>query len=260
MAQSLDSHNDKPWGGIPKPEPLIEPEYAQDYDAYRSSPTPQNASNLLKTLKPIIDESLRSYAGTEVGSPIIQSRAKQLTLEAIQRYDPNRAKLRTHLLSHLRGLRRTTERVTSGAYLPEQWRLDSSKVEAARVDARDELGREPSDIELADRMGLPLERIRRARISPGILASTQTHDAGLVSGPDQRAWNTWVEAIYHDLPAIDQVILEHSFGLHGKPILPSNKLADMIKLSPGAISQRKARIQNMLDEFENFMGRSKEDM
>jgi hypothetical protein len=58
---------------------------------------------------------------------------------------------------------------------------------------------------------------------------------------------SWHEFVYHDLDPIDQVILEHSLGLHGKQVLPNQDIARKLKLSPGAISQRKVRIQDQLN-------------
>ena len=233
---------------------LVEPEYYPAYSEYMRNQTPESASKLVSALAPVIDESLRSYGGSEAQSVTARARAKRLALEAIKRYDPARAKLRTHLLSHLRGLRRTVERSTSGIYVPEQWRIDARHVQAHEVDARDELGREPSDAEIADRSGIPLERVRRARQVPGMLAGSQYDGQITHSGMGQQAYDKWVESIYHDLTPVDQVILERSFGLHGKEILPAVNISKMLNLSPGAVSQRKAKIQQMLDEYDNFMG------
>lgn len=251
-----------PWAGAgaagPAAGQLLEPEYADHYHAYVSGKTPRAAGALLTALDPVIDEALKSYAGTEAKSPTLKARAKQLTLDAVRRYDPARAKLRTHLLSHLRGLRRVTERATAGVYVPEQWRLDARSVDATRADLVDELGREPSDAELAARLRLPIERVRKARAVPGVLASSQAGDAVAVHTPAEGAWKIWVDAVYHDLQPVDQVILEHSFGLNQRPVLPANAIARMVNLSPGAVSQRKANIQLMLDEFDAFMGTSRE--
>lgn len=241
----------------PAPAPsLLEPEYANDYYDFVGTKSPQAADRLLTSLKPVMSEALRSYAGPEAQSPTLQARAKILTLQAMDRYDPQRAKLRTHLLSHLRSLRRVTERATAGAYLPEQWRLDARVVNATHADLRDELGRDPSDAEISDRAKIPLVRVRSARKVPMILSSGQVGDSVPISTPQHRAWEIWCDAVYHDLAPTDQVILEHSFGLHGKPVLPANAIAAKLGLSAGAVSQRGAKIQQMLDSFEQFMGRS----
>lgn len=242
-----------PWGGVETPS-LLEPEYADAYHAYRKTGTPQAADALLTAVRPVLDESLRSYAGSEARTGTALANAKRLALQAAARYDPSRAKFRTHLLSHLRGLRRVTERSTAGAYVPEQWRIDAQRIARHETDLRDELGREPSDGELADATSIPVARVRKARVVPGVLASSQYEGGLQLSSPDERAWNSWVESIYHDLQPLDQVILEHSFGLHGRPALQANDIAKMVNLSPGAVSQRKARIQAQLDEYDTFLG------
>jgi len=242
--------------GPDKSKLLIEPEFHAEYDDYVKSRTPESADKLLKKLSPVIDESLRSYGGSEAQTATARAQAKKLALEAVRRYDPERAKLKTHLLSHLRGIRRPIERSSAGVYVPEQWRLDAQRAHGVMEDLREDLGREPSEAELATKLNIPLDRIRRALTVPNTMASSQFEGSVEGSGgTSQKAWDQWVEGIYHDLHPVDQVILEHSFGLHGKEITPANVLAKLVNLSPGAISQRKARIQQMLDEFESFMGR-----
>lgn len=244
-----------PWGAVPGPGPLLEPEYAKAVHAYRANPAPETADPLLKALRPVLDEGLKSYAGAEAQSPTLRAHAKRLALEAVRRYDPDRAKLRTHLLSYLRGLRRVSERATAPVYVPEQRRIDSQRVDRAAADLNDELGRHASDAELADRTALPLARVRRARAVPGVLAGSQTDDGPVpLSTPSERAYHAWLNAIYVDLDPVSQVILEHSAGLHGKPVLPAQVIAKMVGLSPGAVSQRLAKIQQQVDQFDLFMG------
>lgn len=243
-----------PWETPDAKPDLLEPHFRDVYNAYKTNPGPETAGPLLNTLRPVIDESLRSYGGTEASTATARARAKIMALDAVNRYDPNRAKLRTHLLSHLRGLRRTVARSTAGVYMPEQWRIDSHRVEAATNDARDELGREPSDAEIADRTSLPLGRVRRARAAPGILAGSQFDNAFEFNTPSVQAYQRWLDTIYHDVDAKDQVIMDHSLGLHGRDVLPANQIATMLGVSNGAISQRRLKLQKMIDQYDSFMG------
>jgi hypothetical protein len=239
------------------PGPLLESEYAGPLTAYRDNPSPKTADAYLAAVRPVIDEAARSYAGGEAASPVVRAHAKRLALEAATRYDPAQAKLRTFLLSHLRGLHRVSAKATAAVRLPEQRQIDAQRVDRHLTDMRDELGREPSDAELAARAGIPADRVRRALTVPGVLGEGQAGGAGqvAVSTPDERAWKRWVEAVYLDQSPVDQVILQHSFGLHGRPVLSGEEVARMLNLSPGSVSQRKARLQRDLDEFESFMGR-----
>lgn len=234
---------------------MIEPAYADAYHAYAADKSPASAGALLKAIDPVLDESLRSYGGPEAQSVTARAQAKRLALEAVDRYDPARAKLRTHLLSHLRGLRRVTDRATAGVYVPEQWRLDARNVSAARSELSDALGRDASDAEVADKLRIPLARVRKAGAAPQALAASQVEGHAAGHGVDRKTWDAWVESVYHDLDPVDQVILEHSFGLHGRPVLTSSRVAPKVGLSEGAVAQRKSRIQGILDEFETFMGR-----
>lgn len=247
-----------PWGGIKPQTQGLEPHFEEHYNKYMASRSPESASTLLKTLSPVIDKALKSYAGGEAVTGTMRARAKTMALEAVRRYDPTKAKLETHLLSHLRGLRRVSERATSGVYVPEAHKLDARKLDAARVDLADELGREPSDHELAGRLQLPIERIVRARAVPGVMSSSQTGGevAATPGKIDPKAWDTWLKIIHADLGDIDKVILERSFGMHGHPVTPANEIAKMLNLSGAAISLRKQRIQRELDTFDDFMGHS----
>jgi DNA-directed RNA polymerase specialized sigma subunit len=56
-----------------------------------------------------------------------------------------------------------------------------------------------------------------------------------------------VEAVYGDLDGMGQQIMEWTLGLHGSPMLSNQEIAQKLKLSASAVSQRKAVIQKRLD-------------
>lgn len=239
------------------PDSFLEPSLAPHFQAWKKSPGPETTDRLLQAVHPILDEALRTYGGASSTSPNLRSRAKQLALDAMGRYDPRQAKLRTHLLVQLQGLRRHAARQDQAIRLPEQMLLDRRHVSMAENDLRETLGRDPSDAETADKSGFSLKRIAKLRTLPGAFAeSTLTHateeGASLwepnVQGHMQAgSANAWASLVYHDLDPIDQVILEHSLGLHNKPVLANQDIAHKLKISPGAVSQRRQRIQTKLD-------------
>ena len=238
---------------------MLEPEFAPHYAAWKKDPSPANAGKLLAAVNPVLDSALRTYGGAKA-SPTLRSHAKLLALEAARRYDPTRAKLRTHLMTHLQGLRRLHARESQIVTLPERVGLDLHRLHLTTQELTDRLGREPSDQELADHAGLSLKRlahIRRARpgYAEGQLASRteggqeMAFDPAVVSGADD---DTWVNFVHGDLGPTDQLILEHTLGLHGKPRLSKQRIAARLRLSPGAVSQRAAKIQQLLDKREEI--------
>jgi DNA-directed RNA polymerase specialized sigma subunit len=141
--------------------------------------------------------------------------------------------------------------------VPEQVLLDMGGLREAENELRDRLSRDPSDLELADHTGLSRKRIGYLRLmkpsfAEGKLMEVDEEGSGM-SDPSVRqisnneGLRAWHEFVYHDLDPIDQQIMEHTLGLHNKRVLSNQEVAKKLKLSPGAISQRKARIQSKLD-------------
>jgi DNA-directed RNA polymerase specialized sigma subunit len=234
-------------------ESLLEPEFAEQYNAWSKTPTPENSSVLLKAINPVLTASMRSAVGTN-NSPTLHSRAKIMALDAMKRYDPTKAKLRTHLMFQLQGLRRYAARENQILSVPEQVGLDLHHVRTSENELRDTLGRDPSEAEVSDHVSLSPKRlayIRNARnaYSEGSFNRNtgEGEDYYSPSVQDKSNVQQWHEFVYHDLAPIDQVIMEHTLGLHGKQVLPNQDVARKLNISPGAVSQRKAKIQQKLD-------------
>lgn len=239
---------------------LLEKEYAQHFDTWKADPNPVNATQLLKAVDPIITSAMRTFAGQGTPSPTLRSRAKLLVLDALPRYDPNKAKLRTHLMVNLQALHRAAAEEDRIISVPERVRLDQFKLHQASTELADRLGREPADSELSSHTGLSLKRLEHIRKAHRSVSEGQTSvldEEGeeqrlqpAVVSPKQQ--DVWLRFIYHDLPPKDQFIMEHVLGLHGRERLPKSLIAKKLGLSPGAVSQRAARIQAIIDSKDEL--------
>ena len=234
---------------------LLEPDYEKPFGAWKAAPTPANAGALLSAVRPVIDSAIKSYAGGDA-SPILVSRARRMALDAFGTYNPALAGLKTHLTSRLQGLRRTSADLNDIIHVPEQIRLDRGHLMSAASQLRDELGRDPTDLELSDRTGLSAKRLAHVR-KAGMPAYEGTLAEAGEDGPiepvvRQADDDVWAGFVYHSLTPTDRLILEHSLGMNGKPRLGGRKLAAMLGVTPAAISQRKAKIQSMLDQRQNL--------
>lgn len=216
---------------------------------------PKDADNYLKAAKPVIDSAIKSYAVTD--SPAIRAKAKSIVLDAAGKFDPTKAKPRTYLLTHLQGLRRYSAQTTSQVRAPEQHLIDAGRIEKHLPDLKLELGREPSDSEVADRTGIPISRVARARYLPSS-SSLGSVPENIRADPVKRTDSiskTWLNFIYHDLSPADQVIMEFSTGLHDKPRLSTTEIAAKLGVTPGAVSQRKKKIEEMMNEFDQYLNK-----
>lgn len=226
---------------------FLEPELAAPYRAWKAAPTPETATTLLAAIRPHVDRAVHLHVGA--GGPLIESRARRMALEGMRRYDPAAGSIKTHLTRHLEGLKRVARRQTTILRVPERVALDRAGVESAAREFEAENGREASDGELAERTGFGLARIRKVRsyrpaVAEGTLEELMGGAAPAAAGPaDGLPETLWHRLVYDELAPADQRIVDlHRAGV------ANGEIARRLGVSPGAVSQRKARIQARYDE------------
>lgn len=234
---------------------MLEPEYRQAYDAWKADPSPQQNALLLKTVHPIIEGAVNAHVGAS--NPLLISRARRMTLDAVRSYDPRRARLKTHLFNQLQGLKRVQRQQSTILKVPERVALDRYHLENHHKELAHELGRDPTDNELADRTGFSPRRMSKIRSYIPAAAEGQMVDqetgqpigfSGAVIDPHHETRNMWSEMVYDDLAPTDKLIMEHAFGMNGRRVLQNQEIAAKLKRSPGLVSQRKKVIQQLLDQ------------
>lgn len=226
----------------------LEKDFIPAYKAYKTYPGPQSNQMILDAVKPVMSSAIRTYVGQP--TPLINSHARKIVLDAMPLYDPSRASLRAHLNSHLQGLRRFSTQQQQILHIPERVLMDQGHMLRAQNALQDALGRDPTDEELADETGMSPKRlayIRRAHggVAEGKIMSTDDENIFLpaVEGED----DGWREFVFSNLSPQDQLIVNHSVGRNGYKRLSAIQLAKKLRVTPAAISQRKAKIQAQLD-------------
>jgi hypothetical protein len=231
---------------------FLEPEFAEPFKTWKATPGPDANASMLKTLQPTIDKAISTHVGQS--SPLLTSRARKMTLDALHSYDPNRSRLGTHLFNQLQGLKRVQRRQTTVLSVPERVSLDRYHLEEAERSLGAELGREPTDHELADHTGFSFKRMAHIRsykpaVSQGLLETLGEGQVfGGVQGRRENSQDMWLRMVYDDLNPFDQKVMEHAIGFNGRPLLPNHEIAHKLNRSPGFISQRKKYIQQLMDQ------------
>jgi RNA polymerase primary sigma factor len=228
------------------------------YQTWQTTKTPETNTALLGTLQPVIDTAVMSYAGQNA-SPTIRSRAKMMALKALDTYDPKRGNVRTHLLSQLQSLRRLSAQAQNIITIPEQVGLDYSRLNESEGELRDQLGRDPTDDELADQTGLSKKRIQKIRafnqpVSEGMttreVGDDEAYGGDVASNiPNStRSADAWFNFVYDDLGPVDKLIADMTLGRNGRRKASTQDIARRLNITPGAVSQRAAKIQSLLDK------------
>lgn len=234
------------------------PDFDTVYPEWQKNQTPELNTKLIGTIQPIIDTAVSSYAGAHA-SNTIKHKARLMALKALNTYDPSKGNVKTHLLSQLQSLRRLTAKEQNIISLPEQVGLDFQRLSAAENELRDALSRDPTDDEIADATGLSTRRIKKIRGFNQPIAEGMT---ALQAGDSEDAANTdiastlpnytkhtdaWLEFVYGDLTPTDKLIMDMTLGRNGRRRASTQDIAQRLNISPGAVSQRAAKIQAMID-------------
>jgi DNA-directed RNA polymerase sigma subunit (sigma70/sigma32) len=237
----------------------LEDEFREPYRAYKLNQSPSRRTAMVKAVDPIIQTGMRTFGGG-ANSPQLKGRARLIAANAVDSYDPGRGSLRTHLMASLQGLQRYAAQQNQLIHVPERVAQEGAALAAAENELFDQLSRSPSISELADFTGFSPKRIAYVRstrpaVTEGQISESGQDDEGFgfepgVMGPD--AFLHRIQFIYDDLDPVDQVLVEHSVGLNGQQKMSGKQLARKLNLSPGAISQRMARIQAQVDELDGL--------
>jgi len=235
-----------------------EPDIESQWKTWKAQPSPQASSALLDTADPIIESAARTHIGDV--NPLVKAKGRRLALSAFQTYSPDRGSLKNHLYSQLQGLKRYSAKTTTPVRVPERLMLDRSLLERSGTELNDKLGRDATLDELADHTGLSVRRIAYVRsfqapMSSGYfdsLGETAGEGGGYSPGVKSAPGQSFLHMVYGDLEPTDKKIMEWSMGLGGAQRLSNQQIADKLRLTPGAISQRKLKIQQLLNKEQNL--------
>lgn len=237
----------------------LEPDLADAYDGWKQKPGPQTMGLLLNRVQPAIEKGISANVGNKV-SPVLRSSARKLAIGAIRSYDPQRAQLSTHIINHMRGLRRIGRQQQNIIRTPDRIAIEQNFLSQAQAELEDQLGRDPTTSELADHAGISMRRIAKIRryrpavYEGSLLAIQDGDDDPFLPSVERDTGDYVVRAVYDDLDETNQQILEWTLGLYGKKPLSNQQIAAKLRLTPGAVSQRKAIIQRQLDEMSQLGG------
>lgn len=254
------------------PEPLDEDTLASEpepelsslspYDRWKATGSKEDLYAVTTGLKPTISSVLASMGAA--GNPQLEARARVLTAQAVQKYDPSYgASLPTWVSSQLRQMVRDVRKSNSPVSVPDGVKLDAYAIYRAETEFADEHGREPTMDELSDACKLSVKRIRDVRrkmrpVVSGVVEDASTGEVGEASvekyEPDYS--RDALDYVYNDSDRIDKKILEYTTGYNGFDPVDNKFIMKELKLTPVQLTRRKARlslrIRDIIDDLESI--------
>ena len=228
-------------------DPRGQDSYTRAYNAWVVNRTPENMAGLVEAFMPTVNAEIMQYSGPK---ELLRSRGRYLVTQAIKSFDPmSGARLNTWVVTNLKQLSRYGKRLRP-VRASEVMLRNAAELSSVEKRLEDDLGRKPTDDELVDETGWSkktLAAIRNSAVATVNSSAFGTDDEGEggTSDPGMMRTNPLTyaaEAVYMGLDDKDKAIFDGKTGMHGKKMESGTSLADMLNISPAAVSQRSAAI------------------
>jgi DNA-directed RNA polymerase specialized sigma subunit len=121
----------------------------------------------------------------------------------------------------------------------------------------DDMGRDPSDVELADKTGISQGRIKKLRkmvlpsVTESVFEPDADRDATLPGTVLANKLDTAEEMVYDSLSPRDKAIYDFKTGKHGRAMLSNQAIAKRLGVTPALISQRSKQIADQIVDVQH---------
>lgn len=227
------------------------------YAEWSANRTPDNMKALLDQLNPTINSEIQRFSGPK---PLLKSRARALAVKAVRSYDPTSgARLRSWVVTQLQPLSRYTNSLKP-VYAPEDASRKAWAIAQAKERFVDETGRDPTDEELADEVGISVARLRKVRkMVPAVVHERQQEAGDDDAVPDVAVYQSnpvrdATEAVYGGLGDRDRKIFDMRTGSHGSAVAQGSAIARELGVSPALVTQRGNEIARQILEAAGRLG------
>lgn len=221
--------------------------YTRAYNAWVVDRTPENMAGLVDAFMPTVNAEIMQYSGPK---ELLRARGRYLVTQAVKSFNPmGGTRLNSWVVTNLKQLSRYGKRLRP-VRASEVMLRNAAELAAIERRLEDDLGRKPTDEELVDETGWSaktLGEIRKSSVASVSGSSFGEDDEGEGASaepglvrPSKAPYAA--EAVYMGLDDKDKAIFDGKTGMHGKTQSSGSSLADMLKISPAAVSQRSAAI------------------
>jgi DNA-directed RNA polymerase specialized sigma subunit len=210
------------------------------YQEHLANPQPSSMAKFLDAASPLLDDAARKYGGG--ASTHLKSKAKILIAKNLYKYDPKqKVPLKNWIYSQLQPLIRERGELQS-IPIPEKVRQDLFELKNAEGKLTEQFGREPTLLELADKLGISPSRISKIRKYDvkTLSSSSFINEEGAPSLPgveEPAEHQIWLDYVYHDMAPVERLIFDRI--QQGKT---KRQIADELDVTPAAITQKTKNI------------------
>jgi|PlaIllAssembly_1097288.scaffolds.fasta_scaffold01348_2 DNA-directed RNA polymerase specialized sigma subunit len=207
---------------------------------------------LLKAFRPVINSHSNTYARSNPNLPpeAVRMDFMNHAVKAFESYDPNRGtSLHTHVNWRLLQGRRFVSTYGSGlGRIPENRVYKVQQFLNARDELTDTLGRPPAASEMADHLKWPVKHVTALELETRSEVPSSLLPADTTSIMPERGTEV-LRLLQYELNPEETAVLEHLYGMNGKPKLKPGDIAKQLNMSSSKVSKIKLNIANKAKEY-----------
>ena len=238
-------------------------------NGFLKDPSKETFMPLYTSYKPLIIRAAeKNMRGSTIPRAAHMALAAQSFLDATRTFDPKRgANFTTHMFNTVfeKGKRLNLKYQNIG-YIPESRATKYQAYQTALHLLREELGREPSSIEIADESGISVAEIEKLRkeVTRDLIAHEHLVNRGLGFAQSDKAMQV-ARDLMHSLEPKHALVLEYIVGLNGKPSLVKKSgksdipaIAKATGLGLNDVRSARKTIKRKYQEYRAFMGQGQD--
>lgn len=234
------------------------------WNRWKQNPNPQDFEWLYNSHKPLIYNAAQRYLNsTTLPKAAVQSDVLRQYISALDSFDPSKASFSTHLNHHMQHTGRYLTKYQNTAKIPEDRAQMIGLFQNRLANLKEQLGREPSNAELADDMRASMAEVAELSKAAnkitartvGTLRQEMRRDllgeapGGEVHTESSRMLDHLI-FLHGSLSPEQQVVLEHTFEGFGKPVVEdAMQLGPVINMSPQKIRAIRKQIADKVKRY-----------
>ena len=224
----------------------------QAWQAWKTAPEehkPALLQPLLSSYMPTFHQKEQQWRPPSIPKSAFMAQLQHHFVGALHDYDPEKAALSTHVDMRLKKALRYVGKHQNIAYIPEGQTQHIGKIQRARDQLKDELGRDPTTDEIGDHLGMTPKRITTIMGSMKKDLPSSLWESDPVAQASSREQQV-LGLIRYELAPDEQSVFDHIYGHNGaQRIEDTGQLARKLGKSPSQISRLKTSI---IDKYNKF--------
>lgn len=252
--EQIKGLNTSPQNTAPKPAKPTQDDIVQTIADWQKKSTPETTKQILDFIRPTIDSALHTYTPGQQNT--FRIKATSYALQSLRNYDATKkVSPKTFVFSNLQRLNRLRRQRQNIIHIPQNQVYMKQMLDSKAAQLQSDLGRPPTDQQLSQALYISKRKLDKLRQQSSVTISqtmSQDPQGHQLLGASDVTDRDYYNYVYSSVSPVDKKIMQWTSGYSTKP-LSNNQIAEKLHISPGAVSQRKNRIQQLMSQVRGLV-------